>query len=317
MQAVPIVCVTMNPAVDLFAVTDTIYADSKSRCDKAQEEPGGGGINVARNIQRLGTNTLVVFPAGGLNGERLQQLLEREGCMFRSVPVASETRQNFAITERTSGAMHHFVFPGPDLSTDELAACRRAILEHQQPPDYLVLSGSIPASVPADFYGELTRSASALGTKVILDSSGRALHGALYQGAYLAKLNRYEFAELGYPTDAPIHELKRQMEEEVGKGTVDVLIVTLARGGALLCSKNGEHYYFMPPPSPIVSHVGAGDSFVSALVFQLQQGNSLREAFRYGVAAASTKVQTEGNQLTDFNKLAAVYAQTDTPQVEA
>ena len=36
------------------------------------------------NIQRLGTNTLVVFPAGGFNGERLQQLLEREGCMFRA-----------------------------------------------------------------------------------------------------------------------------------------------------------------------------------------------------------------------------------------
>ena len=56
------------------------------------------------------------------------------------------------------------------------------------------------------------------------------------------------------------------------KGAVDVLIVTLARGGALLCSKNGEHYYFMPPTSPIVSHVGAGDSFVSALVFNCSGG---------------------------------------------
>lgn len=317
MLDVPIVSVTMNPAVDLFAVTETIHADSKSRCDKALEEPGGGGINVARNIQRLGTNTLVVFPAGGLNGERLKQLLQQDGCRFQAVPVASETRQNFAITERSTGAMHHFVFPGPDLSAAELSACQQAILEQKPTPEYLVLSGSIPASVPDDFYGDLTQAANAQGTKVVLDSSGRALRGALYRGAYLAKLNRYEFAELGYPTDAPIEALRQQMQDEVTKGAVDVLIVTLARGGALLCSKQGEHYYFMPPPSPIVSHVGAGDSFVSALVFHLQRGTSLREAFRYGVAAASTKVQTEGNQLTDFAKLAEVYAQTDTPQVES
>ncbi|RUO38471.1 phosphofructokinase [Aliidiomarina shirensis] len=306
----PIITFTMNPAVDTFGETERIFDDSKSRCQQSHQEPGGGGINVARNISRMGTSALAIFPAGGFNGELLKQLLARDNTPYFAIPISADTRQNLAIIERYSGKMYHFVFPGPDLSESELQACRNALLERPQHPDLLVLSGSIADSVPANFYGEITHQANEIGIKVILDSSGAALQGALYNGAYIAKLNRKEFSSLGYSELDDIPTLFCQMREEVKKGAVRNLIVTLAKGGALLVTETGEELAYMPPKVEIVSHVGAGDSFVSALTYQLHQGTPLAEAFRYGVAAACVTVQTKGNQLYDLELLQEIYKKT-------
>lgn len=306
----PIITFTMNPAVDTFGETERIFDDSKTRCQQTRQEPGGGGINVARNIIRMGAPALTIFPAGGLNGELLKQLLARDNTPYKAIPIDSDTRQNLAVTERYSGKMYHFVFPGPELSEAEQDACRNALLEHQQLPKFLVLSGSIADCVPASFYGEITKKANDLGIKVVLDTSGTALQGALYNGAYIAKLNRKEFSSLGYSEFDDTATLSAKMREIMAKGAVRNLIVTLAKGGALMVTESGEEFAFMPPKVEIVSHVGAGDSFVSALTYQLYQGASLPVAFRYGVAAACVTVQTKGNQLYDLELLETTYKKT-------
>lgn len=300
-----IVTFTMNPAVDLFGETDEIFDDSKSRCRQIAVEPGGGGINVARNIQRLGSSTLAIFPAGGPNGRYLETLLERAGQPFESIKIAAHTRQNFAITDRKRGAMQHFVFPAPDLTEVELKACRDLLI--QKAKGYLVLSGSLPDSVSSDFYAQVIREVSAKGVKVALDTSGCALKNSLSSGVYLAKLNRKEFASLGYEEHAPIVELREQMRALVKGGAAQVLIVTLNRGGALLVSNDGSEYYVQAPKVQIISHVGAGDAFMSALIQGLDAGRPLREAFRSSVAAAYITVQREGNQLDDLNWLKRAY----------
>ncbi|RUO22268.1 phosphofructokinase [Aliidiomarina iranensis] len=309
-MSVPIITFTMNPAVDTFGETERIFDDSKSRCQQSTQEPGGGGINVARNINRMGGQALAIFPAGGLNGELLKQLLARDNTPFQAIPIKADTRQNLAISERYSGKMFHFVFPGPELTQLELDNCWKKIFSQPEPPRYLILSGSIADSLPPDFYGDITTQANQLGSKVILDSSGAALHGALYHDAFLAKLNRKEFSSLGYSEHDGLVTLAEQMRERVKSGAARNLIVTLAKGGALMVTQTGETFAFMPPKVEIVSHVGAGDSFVSALTFQLMQGTSIVEAFRYGVAAACVTVQTRGNQLYDLALLEDIYKKT-------
>lgn len=126
----------------------------------------------------------------------------------------------------------------------------------------------------------------------------------------MAKLNRKEFSSLGYDEFDDIPTLFTQMRDLVAKQAVQNLIVTLAKGGALLVTDSGEEHAFMPPKHEIISHVGAGDSFMSALVYRLHAGESMLTAFRYGVAAASVTVQTKGNQLYDLQRLEAVYQKT-------
>jgi 6-phosphofructokinase 2 len=48
------------------------------RCAPSVYEAGGGGINVARGIKKLGGNALAIYLAGGNNGATLQSLLKAE-----------------------------------------------------------------------------------------------------------------------------------------------------------------------------------------------------------------------------------------------
>ena len=75
---------TMNPSVDKSALIDRVVPEQKLRCKTPRYEPGGGGINVARAIGKLGGKALAVYPAGRASGQMLQDLLEQEGVEIRS-----------------------------------------------------------------------------------------------------------------------------------------------------------------------------------------------------------------------------------------
>ncbi|WP_373187321.1 1-phosphofructokinase family hexose kinase [Halopseudomonas sp.] len=301
-----IATVTMNPTVDLFAETERLVEDGKSRCHNVTREPGGGGINVARNLHRFGMDVVAILTAGGLQGELLKRILQREMLTFHCVDIQDETRQSLALTEKASARLFHLVFPGPELQESEWQRCIDAFDALKPKPDYLVLSGSLPGGVPTHFYVTLACSATAAGTRVILDTSGKALTGSHGKCIYLTKLNFGEFAELGYSGPREHSSILTAMAKVIDQGLTENLIVTLDADGALLASGAGEKLHARPPETRVISHVGAGDSFVSVLVHQLDSGKSIAEAFRYGVAAAAAKVSTPGNQLMDLERVESI-----------
>src|SRR5690606_8546197 len=103
-----IITLTLNPSIDISTVTDRVTTEHKLRCDGTRQDPGGGGINVARVLTRLGANCSAVYAAGGGRGQLLQQLIEQDGVSGRAVEIAGETRASFTVTERQSGGEFRF-----------------------------------------------------------------------------------------------------------------------------------------------------------------------------------------------------------------
>ncbi len=52
---IQVVTLTINPAVDISTSVKKMRPFVKMRCAEAHRDPGGGGINVARVLKRLGT----------------------------------------------------------------------------------------------------------------------------------------------------------------------------------------------------------------------------------------------------------------------
>lgn len=298
----------MTPSLDLFGTTDHLVDDAKTRCREVSREPGGGGINVARNLHLLGDHVHAVFPGGGGNGEMIEAMLRSESVPCQRIPVKEATRQNLALTETDTGRMYHLVFPGAELSETEWRACQSAIRDHGDNTHYLVLSGSLPPGVPDDFYARLTEEAAERSARVVLDTSGRPLEPALNTGVYLAKLNRKELAQLGYSGDWSPQSQLAFMAAFVRQGVAKLLVVTQGEEGALMATGSGEQFRAIPPAVEMVSHVGAGDSFVSMMVHSLNQGRTESEALAYGVAAAAATVSTPGNRIPDQATVEALFA---------
>src|SRR5579872_2345788 len=120
-----IVTLTMNPAIDLSVSVERVAPFHKLRAASDRRDPGGGGINVARVVKRLGGDVTAMFPAGGALGELLRRLVDAEGISALTTTIAGETREDFTVLERATGAQYRFVLPGPFLAESEWRGCLR------------------------------------------------------------------------------------------------------------------------------------------------------------------------------------------------
>lgn len=290
-----IVTLTPNPAIDIATSVPMVTPLQKLRCTAARRDPGGGGINVARVVQRLGGNAVAIYPAGGSTGELLRRLVDREKIQSVVIEIAEETREDFTVTEERSGQQYRFVLPGAPLCESEWKECLNAVARIQAAP-FVVASGSLPPNVPDDFYARVASIAKRNGSRMVLDTSGAALAAALQDGVYLLKPNLRELQEIAnVPLSRP-NAWAEAGRELVTSGRAEVVALSLGHRGALLVTSDGA-FRAHAPDVHVVSAVGAGDSFLAAMVWQLACGAGLVEAFRYGVAAGSAAVLNPGTEL--------------------
>ena len=300
-----ILTITMNPALDVSTSTDKVMHTHKLRCAAAQLHPGGGGVNVARVVQRLGGDCLALFLAGGVNGQRLRKLLDREQVRSHWIPIAGETRESFSVRETSSGRDFRFVLPGPALTAPEWQACLDFVSKLDVPPAYVVASGGLPPGVPDDFYAQLTRLARSRGSRVVVDTWGPALTAVLAEGVYLIKPSLQELRELtGLPL-AGEPQWREAAKRIILAGQAQVVALSLGEDGALLVTADTV-LRARGVPVKVASTIGAGDSFVGGLVWTLNRGGDLEQAFRYGMASGAAALLTAGTalcQATDVERL--------------
>ncbi|MDP2033242.1 MAG: 1-phosphofructokinase family hexose kinase [Polaromonas sp.] len=296
MRSSDILTLTMNPALDVSTSTDKVTDTHKLRCAAAQFHPGGGGINVARVLQRLGSNCLALYPAGGMNGQRLRQLLDQEQVRSQCLAIAGETRESFHVHETASGRDFRFVLPGPALNTAEWQACLDGVGAAAAPPSWLVASGSLPPGVPLDFYAQLTRLARTRGSRVVLDSSGPALAAALAEGVHLIKPSLRELRELtGLPLETDPQRLAAA-RSIIAAGQAQIVALSLGEEGALLVTAD-QALRASAVAVAVASTIGAGDSFVGGLVWALSRQTDLAQAFRYAMGSAAAALLSAGTAL--------------------
>ncbi|MYZ49240.1 2-amino-4-hydroxy-6-hydroxymethyldihydropteridine diphosphokinase [Propylenella binzhouense] len=291
----PIVTLTLNPTIDGSSEAETVVPTHKVRTTNERYDPGGGGINVARVVHELGGEALAVALAGGATGALLDELLGREGIPRRLVRIAGHTRISYMVYEASTGREYRFVPDGPEIADAETAAC--AELVHAVRCRYFVASGSLPRGIRTEVYAELAETTAAAGAKFVLDTSGDALVAALRRGGL--HLVKPSLSELEAFSGRPLREPAAQDEAAralARSGAAEMVALTLGADGALLATRDEVHR-LAAPQVKARSAVGAGDSFLGAMVHGLSTGMAPRAAFALGVAAGAAAVLTPGTEL--------------------
>ncbi len=291
-----ILTITLNPALDVATSCDQLQPSHKVRCTHAERFPGGGGINVARVVRRLGGDCLALYLAGGVAGDRLQGLLHAEQVPSHRLAIADETRESFSVLETRSGREYRFVLPGPVVTEEEWLACVDFLATVDPAPRYVVLSGSLPPTLAADSYAQLATLARSRGCKVVLDSSGAPLAAALSAGVFLIKPSLRELSELVGRQLEGETQWRAAAESLIQGGRADLVALSLGERGAMLFSDHGA-WRADALTVDVKSTTGAGDSFLAAMVWALNQGLTVPNAFRYGVAAGSAALLHVGTAL--------------------
>ncbi len=291
-----IVTLTPNPAVDLSTSVDRVEPIMKLRCSTPKRFPGGGGVNVARVVMRFGGDVEAILPVGGFTGQLLKRLLNDENIPNRVIAAEAETREDFAVFERSKEQQYRYVLPGPPLRETEWRACLDALAASVPRPQFVVGSGSLPPGVPIDFYAQAANVARQLGAKFVLDTSGAPLAAALDHGVYMIKPNLREMCELAGAELTNQGGCVEAARRYIAAGKVEVVALSLGHLGAFLVARN-ETLCALPLSIKPVSAVGAGDSFLGAMIFGLARGDTHADAFQLGAAAGAAALIREGTEL--------------------
>jgi 6-phosphofructokinase 2 len=307
-----IVTITFSPCIDKSTSIHTLIPEKKLRCAEPKLEPGGGGINVARAIKKLGGVATAIFPSGGYTGKFFNHLLNLENIPSVIIETSNETRENIIVLDESTNNQYRFGMPGTPLSEKEWKQFLTAV-EAIPAIEFLIASGSLPPGVPLNIYAQLAKIAKRINAKFIVDTSGEALEQAVEEGVYLLKPNLGELAALAGKSSLRQDEAKGIARTIIAKGKCKAMVISMGAEGAMLVT-NDIAKIITPPLIERKSTVGAGDSMVAGIVFYLSCGRSLLEAVQYGVACGSAATMNPGTELCkkeDAEKIAPLLKLTD------
>ncbi|MFC0775095.1 1-phosphofructokinase family hexose kinase [Terrimonas alba] len=302
-----IITITFSPCIDKSTSVHSLIPEKKLKCSTPKLEPGGGGINVARAIKKLGGEATAIFPSGGYTGKFLNHLIEKENILSIIIETANETRENIIVVDQSTNNQYRFGMPGTTLTESEWQHSVKAV-EEACNGGYLVASGSLPPGVPTDIYSRLAKIAHNKNAKFIVDASGDALKYAVKEGVYLLKPNLGELSSL-----AGLKWIDADKAEEVARHVIDkfhceIIVVSMGADGAMLVTAK-DSFRMKTPKVERKSTVGAGDSMVAGIVFSLNNGKNLKNALAYGIACGTAATLNPGTELCKKDDADRLYLQ--------
>lgn len=306
----PILTVTLNPALDLAGAVPRVVAGPKLRLGGLSVEPGGGGINVARVIHRLGGAVTALVALGGPTGERIARLLAAEGVATQVIEAPGDTRESLAVTDESDGAQYRFVLPGPQWTPAAEAAALDATVAAAAAGGWVVLSGSQPPGVAEDFPQRLVPALAASGVRLVVDTSGAALDRLLRHPdpsarPSILRLDHREAEALNGGRLAEVGDSLALACGLVGRGVAEMVVMARGADGSVLAAPD-LRLHARPPRVEVQSAVGAGDSFTAAFTLALARGADPAEALRQGTAAAAAAVITPATELCRPDDIARI-----------
>ncbi|MEF2096629.1 1-phosphofructokinase [Bacillus sp. CFBP9009] len=273
--------VTLNPSIDYLVEVESFQMGKVNRTSYDAKFPGGKGINVSRVLKRLGNSTTALGFIGGQTGEFVKRFLRQEEIFTDFTEIAGDTRINIKLK---TGLETEINSQGPVISKGNYQQLFSQI-EQLNNNDILILSGSIPPSVPSDVYEAMARSCSDNGIKVVVDTSGKGLLNVLPHRPFLIKPNHHELGEL-FSTEIRTVDDAREYGAKLVEAGAQNVIVSMAGQGAVLCT-GGESYSANVPKGNVINSVGAGDSMVAGFIGTYERTGDILSAFRFSLAAGS------------------------------
>ena len=275
--------VTLNPALDYVVQVDAFAVGEVNRTEAEQIYPGGKGINVSVVLNTLGHDSVALGFAAGFTGNQLIRELQKKGVQNDFISIErGMTRINVKIKGSEETEING---TGPEVPAIAVQVLQIQ-MERLKAGDVLVLSGSIPKTIPQNIYEKLMARLVERDVLVIVDTSGEALTSTLKYKPFLIKPNHHELGRL-FDVEILDRETAGIYAEKLQRMGARNVLVSMAEKGALLLDENGKVYTCDAPKGVVKNSVGAGDSMVAGFAAAFLETNDFENAFYMSVASGS------------------------------
>ncbi len=277
---------TLNPAVDYYISVDNLNLGAVNRAKGEQIRFGGKGINVSLVLKEFNIPSTALGFIGGFTGDALENNLKQRGIDCDFVKVAGNTRINVKLNDTDLNAA------GPDISDKDLNNLYKKT-DCIKKDDFLVLSGSVPKSMPQSIYETILERLKNKGIEFVVDAEKDLLLNTLKYKPFLIKPNHHELSEI-FGVEINDFDTALTYAKKLQNMGAQNVMVTLGNLGAVLVYKNGESYTQAAPKGEVISAVGAGDSAVAAFLAEYLKSGDYKNCLKLSVAAGSATAFSNG-----------------------
>jgi 6-phosphofructokinase 2 len=286
-----ILTLTINPSVDRNIQVDRLVFEDRAYILSRSDSAGGRGMNASRVLHAFGAKTLAIVTSGGANGERLEKLAAKSGFPVKVVRIGNDIRVNLTITDR-QGLTIKLNELGPLITPEELTRIEKAVESRLETATWLMLCGSIPPGVSAEFYTKLIHMARDRKVKTLLDTDGDALLHGIEAGPTVVSPNQAEAERLlnrALITRAQFMDAAMRIK---AMGAESVIVSLGSRG--VVATDGNQLLEVVPPRIDAVSPLGAGDALAAAFVWAASKKKDFVECVRWAVAAGTASARLPG-----------------------
>lgn len=287
-----ITTVCMNPSFDKTASVDQLIPGQVNRLKNVRVDLGGKGINVAVTLKRLGVPVHCIACIGEANQSAFLCMVESEGLLLDHLTVEGKTRTNLKLLDEQNHTITEFNEPGIEMQPKVLEQFQSLLEQRAQQSEYVVFSGRLPSGCPENTYQFLMQRLPQ--KKKVLDTAGDSLLHGIKERPFLIKPNLPEMEAIMKKELRTLRALRDAALFLQDYGAQNV-VISMGKYGAVLVCQDGT---FFAPAIQVEAHstVGAGDAMLGGILFGLNEGASILDAFRCGVAAGAASVMTHGTQ---------------------
>lgn len=272
------------------------------------ETAGGRGINASMVVHAFGGRTKAITASGGKNGKRFEELLLTEGFPVEYVKIKNNLRSNLTIVDK-QGLAVKLNERGPHFQASELAKFEKTVVENLAGARWLMICGSLPPGVPADFYARIIRQAQQRKVETLLDTDGDALLHALEVGPSAVAPNQAEAERLLNRALITRQHFQDAARRIVAMGAKWV-VLSLGSRGAVGATAT-ELVEAVPPLIDAVCPIGAGDALAAAFTWAIAEGKPFAEAVRWGVAAGTASAALPGISFASLAQAQQTYSRVE------
>ena len=142
--------VTLNPSIDYVVNMDQLTEGAVNRVNTEHFYAGGKGINVSQILNQHEIDNIALGFISGFTGDFIKGSLHEKGIKTDFIQL-KEGYSRINMKVKTLSDETEINGSGPKISNEEIEKLYQK-LDGLTSEDTLVLAGSIPASLPDDFY---------------------------------------------------------------------------------------------------------------------------------------------------------------------
>ena len=260
--------VTFNPAIDYVMHTNVIEAGATNRSSSEELYFGGKGMHVSLVLNELGIENKALGFIAGFTGVAIEQYLKEVGITTDFIKLdAGFSRINVKLKGEEETEINGC---GPCIDSNKI---EKFLLKTDdiKDGDILILSGSIPGSMPNDIYEKILERLSDRDIRIVVDATGNLLKNTLKYKPFLIKPNKDELGELFGKKLKNKEDIVDSAKKLCEIGAQNVL-VSMAEEGAILVDANGDVHTAPAKKGEVINSVGAGDSMVAGFLAGVDKG---------------------------------------------